>query len=890
MLSSKYNSQEVEEKIGKFWESRPDFKAEDASNKPPYCIILPPPNVTGFLHIGHALNHTIQDVLIRWKRMSGFNTLWLPGTDHAGISTQTVVEKKLMKEGSSRLELGREEFEKKVWEWKEEFGSRIVSQMKRIGDSCDWDRLTFTLDDNVSKAVKKVFVDLYEKGHIYRGRKLVNWSPKLQTAISDIEVEHKEIKGSMWHIKYRVEGTDQDLVVATTRPETFLGDTAVAVHPEDERYRKLVGKKVSLPLTGRKIEVIADEYVEKDFGTGVVKITPAHDFNDYEVGLRHDLEQINLLNTDGTLNENAGVYKGLHVQEARKKIVEDLEAGGFIEKIEPHKQSVGHCERTGCVVEPYLSEQWFVKMEKLSIPAIRAVESGTTEFTPSLWEKTYFNWLKNIQDWCISRQLWWGHRIPVWHCDDCNKENVTEAENLESCTHCGSKNLTQDPDVLDTWFSSALWPFSTMGWPEKTEALKTFYPTDVLVTGPDIIFFWVARMMMQGLEYMEDVPFRHVYFNGLVRDSQGRKMSKSLGNSVDPVELVENYGADALRFTLMSQLASGKDIKFSIQRLEGYRNFINKIWNATRFYLTLAEDNKFEFDAKFLKESKDKYSIYDQWILKKLDITLKDVNKKLENFRFSEATSTLYAFVWNDLCDWYLEFSKLRVYGEDAEDKKINLSVLSIVLDHVIKLLHPFIPFVTEEIYSNLPTKNKESMALSKYPDGEEIKALIDKDFEISEVELIKDLITSIRNIRGENRIKVSQPLDVNFSSPEEATLKLVKKNQGLIHKLALIGEMSFEKPDSYKNKAVNNIKCAEMNLEIAVPLEGIVDISEEIQRVEKVIAKAQSDRKKLEAKLSNKKFLENAPEDLVEEDKEKLKDTIEHIEFLTKHRSRLSV
>jgi len=888
MLEAKYNSKDVEEKITKYWSTRSDFKAEDDSSKPPFCIILPPPNVTGFLHIGHALNHTIQDVLTRYKRMSGFNALWLPGTDHAGISTQSVVEKKLHKEGRSRLELGREDFEKEVWAWKEEFGNRILSQMKRLGNSCDWDRLTFTLDEGVSKAVRKVFVDLYKKGLIYKGKKLVNWSPKLQTAISDIEVEHKDIKGSLWHIKYEVKGEKgRYLIAATTRPETFLGDTAIAVHPEDERYKDLKGKSVLLPLTGREIPVVFDDYVEKDFGTGVVKITPAHDFNDYEVGLRHNLEQINLLNPDGTLNENTGEYKGLHVQEARKKIVTDLEENGFLDKVEPHKQSVGHCDRSGCVVEPYLSEQWFLKMEDLAKPALKAVREKETKLSPELWEKTYNNWLENIQDWCVSRQLWWGHRIPVWDCGDCDHKTVSETD-AKTCESCGSSNISQEEDVLDTWFSSALWPFSTLGWPEENKALKTFYPTDILVTGPDIIFFWVARMMMQGLEYMDDVPFKQVYFNGLVRDSQGRKMSKSLGNSVDPVEIIESHGADALRFTLMSQLASGKDIKFSSQRLDGYRNFINKIWNATRFCLALVDENNFKFSIENFESLE--FSVFDKWILDRLSKVTKEVNEKLENLRFSEASSQLYAFLWNDFCDWYLELSKSRVYGDDEKDKAVNLSVLIYTLDKAIKLLHPFIPFVTEEIYKSLPSKNTESMALADYPNQNNMLRISDGPKASLEVDMIKSLITSVRNIRGENGIKVSQALKVHFISKESESKKIIQKHEALITKLALIEELNYESPESLKNTSVAAVKVEALNVEVVVPLADLVDISEEIKRVEKVIGKIEVDVKKLEGKLSNPRFVQNAPDELVEEDKQKLTDLKERVHMMKEHRERLSL
>lgn len=885
-MESRYNSKEIEEKIADFWSKRPDFKAEDVSTKPPYSVILPPPNVTGFLHLGHALNHTIQDVSVRWHRMKGFNTLWLPGTDHAGIATQSVVEKKLKKEGVNRHDLGREKFVEEIWKWKEEFGGRIVSQMKRLGDSCDWDRLTFTLDEGVSTSVRKVFVSLYKKDLIYRGKKLVNWSPKLQTAISDIEVEYKDIKGSMWHLKYKISGTEDFLVLATTRPETLLGDSAVCVHPEDGRYAHLVGKTVDLPLTGRKIPIIVDDYVDPEFGTGVVKITPAHDFNDYEVGQRHSLEQINLLNTDGSLNENAGVYEGLHVQEARKKIVSDLETLDLIDKIEPHKQSVGHCEKSGCVVEPYLSEQWFVKMTDLAKPAMRAVETGTTEFYPEKWTKTYFNWMNNIQDWCVSRQLWWGHRIPVWYCGDCNEQTV-ELEDPSECSHCKSKNIIQETDVLDTWFSSALWPFSTLGWPEDTEALKTFYPTDLLVTGPDIIFFWVARMMMQGLEYKQDVPFRKVYLNGLIRDAQGRKMSKSLGNSIDPVELIENYGADALRFTLMSQMASGKDIKFSMQRLEGYRNFINKIWNATRFSLSLVNDNNFKYDESKLTDNKLDLNAFDHWILKRLEETVDQVNLKLKDLRFSEAANDLYAFVWNDFCDWYLEFSKLRTYGEDQEEKDTALTVLIYCLDKIIKLLHPFIPFVTEEIYSYLPSRNAESLALASYPKNAGLKI---KKSAVDDAALLKECITAVRNIRGENQIKVSQALKVFIVPKDEKSQKTLQIYKANLSKLALLEDLSFEAPASFKNSAVNQIKIGDRKVELVVPLEGLVDIGEEIKRIKKVMSKVESDLSLTSKKLSNERYLKNAPDDLVEEDKQQVVVFQNKLKFYKEHLSRLSV
>ncbi len=887
MLESKYNSKDVEEKIAKFWANRGDFKAQDVSTKPSFSIILPPPNITGFLHLGHALNHTIQDVLVRWHRMHGYNTLWLPGTDHAGISTQSVVEKVLKKEGLNRLDLGREKFVKEIWKWKKEYEDRIISQMKQLGDSCDWDRLTFTLDDNVSKAVRKTFVDLYKKGFIYKGRKLVNWSTQLQTAISDIEVEYKDVKGSMWHIKYKVLGTDKFLIAATTRPETLLGDTAICVHPNDKRYQALVGKTVALPLTKKQIPIIKDDYVDPKFGTGVVKITPAHDFNDYKVGLKHNLKQVNLLNPDGTLNENCGKYQGLHVQEARKRIVKDLKIKDLLEKVTPHKQSVGHCEKSGCVIQPYLSNQWFIKMNELAKPAIRAVKAGTTKFYPEKWTKTYFNWMNNIQDWCVSRQIWWGHRIPVWQCLDC-KEYTVKDTNPTKCTSCKSMNLIQETDVLDTWFSSALWPFSTLGWPQKTKALKTFYPTDILITGPDIIFFWVARMIMQGLEYQKDVPFKTVYLNGLIRDSQGRKMSKSLGNSIDPIKLIKDYGADSLRFTLISQMASGKDIKFSEQRLQGYKNFINKIWNATRFYLNLVEENNYKFNQdKFIASD---FNTFDFWILDALKVTTKDVNEKIKALRFSEATQSLYLFVWNDFCDWYLEFSKIRVYGEDIKKKETALSVLSFCLDNIIKLLHPFIPFVTEEIYSSLPTNNHESLALVNYPNKQTFKMISTcKDSNLN-TDVIRQCISSVRNIRGENQIKVSQPVDVFLIPRDKKSEKTLQIHKVIIKKLALIKNLSFVEPASLKNCAVTPLKISECTVEVVVPLKGLVDIAEEIKRIKKNMLKIKINLTLISEKLLNKRYLQNAPKHLIKEDKKQILILEEKKQFLIKHLSRLSL
>jgi valyl-tRNA synthetase len=715
-LGDRYNPSDVETRIYKWWEESGFFKAQDVSTKPPFSIILPPPNVTGQLHMGHALDHTIQDVLIRWKRMSGFNAMWLPGTDHAGIATQTVVERELKKQGVDRRTLGREKFVEKVWEWKNQYGSRIYEQMRRLGDSCDWDRATFTLDENVSKAVRKVFVDLYKKGLIYRGTRLVNWSPLLESAISDLEVEHKETNSMLYYINYPVVGqAGRFLQVATTRPETLLGDTAVAVHPEDERYKDLIGKMVALPLTDRQIPVIADNYVDKEFGSGVVKITPAHDFNDYAMGQRHKLPMINILEKNGTLNEHGGAYKGLKVQEARKRVVEDLRTKELLVKEDKLKNSVGYCSRTGGVAEPFLSDQWFCKMPELSTAAKHVVETGTIRFEPEMYTKTYLHWMNIIEDWCISRQLWWGHRIPAWTCGNCQHITVSETD-PSKCEKCGhGEALSQDEDVLDTWFSSALWPFSTMGWPQDTEALKTFHPTSVLVTGFDIIFFWVARMIIMGLEFTKDVPFRKVYIHGLIRDSEGKKMSKSIGNALDPVEMIDQYGADALRFTLMAQLAAGRDLKFSEQRLEGYRNFMNKIWNATRFSLGALGDFKAPAEGVNAVPDRAALSVADQWIIFETGEVERAVEQALEEDRFSDAANALYHFVWNEVCDWYIEFVKPVVYGEPSAGRSATQLVLAQTLNRVMRLLHPFVPFITEEIYAKLPIKS-EALIVEAYP------------------------------------------------------------------------------------------------------------------------------------------------------------------------------
>ena len=877
-LADRYNPQDVESTIYKWWEESGHFKAQDKSTKPPFSIILPPPNVTGFLHLGHALDHTIQDLLIRWKRMSGFNAMWLPGTDHAGIATQTVVEKELKKNGGvTRHQLGREKFVEKVWEWKHEYGDRIYRQMRRLGDSCDWDRATFTLDEGVSKAVRKVFVTLYEKGSIYKGQKLINWSGPLETAISDLEVEHKQVKGALYHINYPVDGTNEFLTIATTRPETLLGDTAVCVHPEDDRYKHLIGKTVTVPLINRKIKIIADTYVDKTFGSGVVKITPAHDFNDYKIGKAHKLEFINILNKKCELNENAGPYKGLKVADARKKVLEDLKNLALLVKEEPHVHSVGHCSRSGAVVEPFLSEQWFMKMDELAIPAKRVVESGTIRFEPESWTKVYLHWMNIIEDWCISRQLWWGHRIPAWHCADCEKHTVAETDPTK-CSHCGSSKISQEEDVLDTWFSSALWPFSTMGWPAETEhsveTQKTFYPTNYLVTGHDIIFFWVARMILMGMEYKKDVPFRTVYIHGLVRDSQGRKMSKSLGNSVDPIDMIEKYGADALRFSFLAHLYSGKDFKFSEQRLEGYRNFMNKVWNAARFALSNLHDFKVPTDGLKAIPHKNDISVFDQWIISKLADVEKNVQNHLENERFSDAAIELYQFIWNQFCDWYIEFSKPILNPQNgqsinSDEKHATQLVIAHVLNRIVRLLHPFCPFITEEIYSKLPLKG-QACIIDQYPtiqNDKEFLSLGSKQAEF-DIDIVKEVVTAIRNIRGENRISPAIKLNVRLAVNTDDLQKTLSANRTALTTLGRLETLEIGAEGNLMKCAVTPVSVQDSQVKVIIPLDGLVDFDEEIKRIQKTIEKLDKDINLLSNKLSNEKFVQNADEDVVAADR----------------------
>ena len=864
-LAQGYEPHDVEKKWYTVWEREGYFRAAATSDREPYSIVIPPPNVTGALHMGHALNNTLQDILCRWKRMSGCNVLWMPGTDHAGIATQNVVERQLAAEGKDRHALGREAFIERVWQWKGESGGQIIGQLKRLGASCDWERERFTMDEGLSKAVRTVFVRLYGEGLIYRDNRLINWCPRCHTALSDIEVEHEEKKGHLWHIRYPVAGEPgKYVVVATTRPETMLGDTAVAVHPEDERYRSLLGKKVLLPLINREIPVVADEYVDLEFGTGVVKITPAHDFNDFEVGVRHGLDRINVLDESGIINSAGRQYEGLDRFEARKRIVAQLDEAGLLEKVDDHDMAVGGCYRCKTVVEPYLSLQWYVKVGPLAERALAAVKDGRTRILPKQWENTYYDWMENIRDWCISRQIWWGHRIPAWFCDHCGEVTVA-MEEPSKCAMCGSDEIRQETDVLDTWFSSALWPFSTMGWPEQTAELKTFYPTSCLVTGFDILFFWVARMMMMGLHFMGEVPFREVYIHALVRDAQGQKMSKSKGNVIDPLTIIDQYGTDAFRFTLAAFAAQGRDIKLAEERIAGYRNFCNKVWNAARF--TLMNLEGFEPDGVKMEELA--LSEADKWILYWLNHTVKDTNMFLEEYRFNDAAMGLYQFTWSKFCDWYLELSKQDLYGSDPERKRTVQFVLWYTLEHLLRLLHPFMPFITEEIWQALPAKSEKpapSIMLAEYPSS-------NSGFEgYSEAAYTMDkvmgVISGIRNIRGEMEVPPSKQIAVILSCASAESQQLMKHNESAIISLARVSNLAIgqaiEQPEDASIQVAGDVQ-------IFVPLKGLVDVEEEEKRLLKEIGKIDKDVEFLAKKLENPSFVERAPADVVAREREKL-------------------
>ena len=854
-MAKTYDSSSVEKKWYEFWEEHGFFHAEVDKTKKSFSIVMPPPNVTGALHLGHALDGTIQDILTRFKRMRGFNTLWLPGTDHAGIATQAKVEAQLVQEGTSRQELGREKFVERVWEWKNQYGGRITKQLRRLGSSCDWERERFTMDEGCSKSVREAFVDLYEKDLIYRGNYIVNWCPKCHTTISDIEVEHVDHDGFLYHLKYLFKDSQEGLIVATTRPETMLGDTAVAVHPEDERYRHLIGKTLVLPLVNREIPVIADEYVDRGFGTGAVKITPSHDPNDFEVGLRHKLPQISVMDKAAKMNEQAGKYQGLDRFEARKLIVEDLKAVGSLVEIEPHAHAVGECYRCSTVIEPMVSKQWFVKMKPLAKPAIEVIDDGRLGFVPDRFDKIYLGWMENIRDWCISRQLWWGHRIPVWYCDDCGQE-ICAKEDPESCPSCGGRHLTQDPDVLDTWFSSGLWPFSTLGWPEKTPDLEQFYPTAVLVTGRDIIFFWVARMIFMAMEFMKEVPFPQVMIHGLVLDAKGRKMSKSLGNGVDPIEVIEQYGADTLRFMLITGNTPGNDLRFHPERLEATRNFCNKIWNASRFVLMNLED--------YEEGPRGELTLADRWILSQYASTIEKVTDALEGFDLGEAGRLLYEFIWNEFCDWYIELTKPRLYNkEDKLARHTAGSVLNEVLEGTLRLLHPFMPFLTEEIWQNLPVQG-ESIMMESWP---EIPDYQDEQA-VKDMTLLMDAIKAIRNIRAEMKVAPGQKVEILILTADQGQRQTLENGKADIIKLA--GGASVELFESLPEKPSQAASAVLEGVEIYLPLKGLMDFAKEIARLEKEIAQVSSEQQGLAVKLSNPGFTSKAPAEVVAKERER--------------------
>ena len=860
-LAKAYEPREVEDRIYDFWLQGGYFHAEVDPEKKPYTIVIPPPNITGQLHMGHALDETIQDILIRFKRMQGYSALWLPGTDHASIATEAKIVEAMKKEGLTKEDVGREGFLERAWDWKAKFGGRIVEQLKKLGSSCDWERERFTLDEGCSEAVKEVFVRLYEKGLIYRGERIINWCPHCKTSISDAEVEFDEHDGNFWHLRYPLTDGTGELRLATTRPETLLGDTAVAVHPDDERYKAYVGKTVTLPLVGREIPVVADEYVEMDFGTGVVKITPAHDPNDFEVGLRHNLPVINVMDEGAVINENGGKYQGMTREEARKAIVKDLDEGGYLVKVEPIKHNVGSCYRCGTVVEPRVSKQWFVKMEPLAKPAIDVVREGKIRLIPERMEKIYYNWMENIKDWCISRQLWWGHRIPAWYCEDCG-ETIVAKETPEKCPKCGGSHLHQDEDTLDTWFSSALWPFSTLGWPEKTPELSYFYPTDTLVTGYDIIFFWVARMIFSGLEHMGDIPFKTVFFHGLVRDAQGRKMSKSLGG-IDPIEVIEKYGADALRFTLVTGNSPGNDMRFTEEKLESSRNFANKIWNAARFI----HMNIDGFDVK--NELPESLTLEDQWIVSALNTVTKEVTENLEKYELGIAVQKLYDFIWDQFCDWYIELAKTRLMAKDETSVGAR-QVLVWTFTSILKLMHPFMPYITEEIWQTMPHEGEALMA-ADYPIYNEKYAYPQAE---AEMHRIMETIRAIRNRRAEMNVPPSRRAKVYVASSFEETFR---KGAQFVARLAYASEV--EVGEAFSIPGAVTIVTADAK--VYIPMDELVDKEAELKRLNKELETAQKQLDQVNAKLNNPGFTGKAPANVVEgarQNAQKLEDKIKMI------------
>lgn len=855
-LEKNYNPADIEQRLYDKWEQGKYFHAEVDRTKKPFTIVMPPPNITGQLHMGHALDNTIQDILIRTKRMQGYEALWLPGTDHASIATEAKIVEKMREEGVTKEDLGREKFLERAWEWKRQYGGRIVAQLKKIGSSCDWDRERFTMDEGCNKAVKEVFVNLYNRGLIYRGERIINWCPHCLTSISDAEVNYEDQAGHFWHLRYPLSDGSGYINLATTRPETLLGDTAVAVNPEDDRYKDLVGKTVILPIVHREIPIIADDYVEMEFGTGVVKITPAHDPNDFEVGLRHNLDVINVMTDDAKIVEDYPDYAGMDRYEARKAIVTDLEKEGALVKIEDYSHNVGTCYRCKTTVEPRVSKQWFVKMEPLGGPAIEAVKNGDTKFVPPHFDKTYYHWLENIRDWCISRQLWWGHRIPAFYCDCCEEMVVTK-ENEAVCPKC-KKPMRQDPDTLDTWFSSALWPFSTLGWPDKTEELDYFYPTNVLVTGYDIIFFWVIRMMFSGLCHVGEVPFKHVFIHGLVRDSEGRKMSKSLGNGIDPLEVIEKYGADALRFTLITGNAPGNDMRFYYERVEASRNFANKVWNASRFIMmNMPEGGIKKVDKSFLTNA-------DKWILSKVNTLVKDVTDNIEKFELGVAADKLYSFIWEEFCDWYIEMVKPRLYNNDDSTKEAALYTLKTVLETSLKLLHPYMPFVTEEIYCTL-NDEAETIMTERWPEyTEELKFAEEEET----VEIIKEAVRSIRNVRAGMNVAPSKKAQVYIVTENQKTADIFEDSKLFFETLAYASEVIIQNDKT--GISDDAVSAVIENANIYMPFAELVDIDKEIERLKKEEEKLIKELARVNGMLSNEKFVNKAPAAKIEEEKEK--------------------
>lgn len=864
-LEKVYDPKQVEDKTYRFWVEKRYFHAEPNPKKKPYTIVIPPPNITGQLHLGHALDCTLQDSIIRFKRMQGYEALWLPGTDHASIATEAKIVEAMRKEGVTKDDLGREGFLERAWEWKKTYGGKIVEQLKKMGSSCDWERERFTLDEGCSEAVKEVFVRLYEKGLIYRGERIINWCPHCLTSISDAEVEYEEHDGHFWHIRYPLSDGSGYLEIATTRPETLLGDTALAVHPDDERYQALVGKTVILPLVGREIPIVADSYVEMDFGTGVVKITPAHDPNDFEVGLRHNLPVINVMNDDATINENGGKYRGMDRYECRKQIVADLEAEGFLVKVEDHKHNVGSCYRCSTTVEPRVSKQWFVKMGPLAGPAIEAVRSGETKFVPDRFSKIYYHWMENIKDWCISRQLWWGHRIPAWYCQDCG-EVIVAKEEPHTCPKCGSKNLQQDPDTLDTWFSSALWPFSTLGWPNQTEELKYFYPTSTLVTGYDIIFFWVARMIFSGVENMGKSPFETVFIHGIVRDAQGRKMSKSLGNGIDPLKVIDEYGADALRFTLATGNSPGNDMRFVEEKVKASRNFANKIWNATRFILMNLSD---EIDKPELPQ---RLQTEDKWILSKLNTLIKEVTENLERFELGIAVQKLYDFIWDVLCDWYIELTKSRIQA-GGESAKSAQQVLIYVMNQCLKLLHPIMPFITEEIWQAIPN-DCESIMVAPWPQYRKDLCFQQEE---EDFEKVMSAIKAIRNRRAEMNVPPSKKARVFVKTLNTG---MFESGAMFIERLASASEVKVSGVAPQQGEDFSDaVQVITDSARIFIPLDELVDKEKELARLEKERKACDKDIAMVEQKLSSQGFIEKAPQNVVEAERAKLEKHKERME-----------